>query len=254
MSILKCCNVLGLRCFTMFLRQGFKLQYCFRNSSHPNRVKTKFVLGFHIHPPHGIVPFHRGQAKESWNIDVHILWGNKNPWQFWSQNSVPLFVSRTLPTRRILFQRSLQRPQACSLLCTGPHCNAVSWWMGRTAWQTLFTMDGTPLKRLLDYGQGHISTLFSMDGSAPKHSSLWAGPHRAFITMGGPAPGHSLLWAGPQRARITMGGPAPVPHRARTGPSLLWAGPHRETHYYGRARSGPAFLWAGPPHRLDLTK
>ena len=82
-----------------------------------------------------------------------------------------------------------------------------------------------------------------MDGSAPKHSSLWAGPRRAFITMGGPAPGHSLLRAGPQRARITMGGPAPVPHRARTGPSLLWAGPHRETHYYGRARipmGGPA--------------
>ena len=105
---------------------------------------------------------------------------------------------------------------------------------------TLFTMDGTPLKRLLDYGQGHISTLFSMDGSAPKHSLLWAGPHRArtktfitmggsaagphyygrartrtapgpqraLITMGGPAPGHSLLWAGPQRARIPMGGPA----------------------------------------------
>ena len=82
-----------------------------------------------------------------------------------------------------------------------------------------------------------------MDGSAPKHSSLWAGPRRAFITMGGPAPGHSLLRAGPQRARITMGGPAPVPHRARTGPSSLWAGPHRETHYYGRARipmGGPA--------------
>ena len=95
-------------------------------------------------------------------------------------------------------------------------------------------MDGTPLKRLLDYGQGHISTLFSMDGSAPKHSSLWAGPHRAFITMGGPAPGHSLLRAGPQRARITMGGPAPVPHRAlitmggpAPGDSLLWAGPQR---------------------------
>ena len=93
-------------------------------------------------------------------------------------------------------------------------------------------MDGTSsLKRLLDYGQGHISTLFSMDGSAPKHSSLWEGPA---IIMGGPAPGHSLLRAGPQRARITMGGPAPVPHRAlitmggpAPGDSLLWAGPQR---------------------------
>ena len=103
---------------------------------------------------------------------------------------------------------------------------------------TLFTMDGTPLNRLLDYGQGHISTLFSMDGSAPKHSLLWAGPHGALITMGGPAPGHSLLWdgpaagphyyvrargriaPGPHRALITMGGPAP-------GHSLLWAGPQR---------------------------
>ena len=96
---------------------------------------------------------------------------------------------------------------------------------------TLFTMDGTPLKRLLDYGQGHISTLFSMDGSAPKHSLLWAGLHRArtktFITMGGSAAGphyygraRARTAPGPQRALITMGGPAP-------GHSLLWAGPQR---------------------------
>ena len=103
---------------------------------------------------------------------------------------------------------------------------------------TLFTMDGTTLKRSLNYGQGHISTLFSMDGSAPKHSLLWAGPHRALITMGGPAQRHSLLSdgsaagphyygqvrtrtaPGPHRALISMGGPAP-------GHSLLWAGPQR---------------------------
>ena len=130
--------------------------------------------------------------------------------------------------------------------------------MHGTALQRCFLMNGPDrVANAVYYGRDLVAkTLIRpMDGSAPKHSSLWAGPRRAFITMGGPAPGHSLLRAGPQRARITMGGPAPVPHRARTGPSLLWAGPHRETHYYGRARSGPAFLWAGPPpHRLDLTK
>ena len=101
---------------------------------------------------------------------------------------------------------------------------------------TLFTMDGTPLKRLLDYGQGHISTLFSMDGSAPKHSLLWAGPHRArtktFITMGGPA----LLWAGPHQDRT---GPAAGPHyygRARTGTLITMGGPAAGPHSYGRAR------------------
>ena len=128
--------------------------------------------------------------------------------------------------------------------------------MGRTAWQTLFTMDGTLLKRLLDYGQGHISTLFSMDGSAPKHSSLWAGPHRAFITMGGPhrdihyygrvRSGPALLWAGPRQYRT---GPAPGPHyygRARTGRLITMGGPAAGRIPMG----GPAFLWAGPPHRF----
>ena len=121
--------------------------------------------------------------------------------------------------------------------------------MGRTAWQTLFTMDGTLPKRLLDYGQGHISTLFSMDGSAPKHSSLWAGPHRAFITMGGPhrdihyygrvRSGPALLWAGPRQYRT---GPAPGPHyygRPAPGDSLLWAGPQRARIPMGAHRFRP---------------
>ena len=81
-----------------------------------------------------------------------------------------------------------------------------------------------PAKTLIRLWTGPHFTLFSMDGSAPKHSLLWAGPRRALITMGGPAPGHSLLWdgpaPGPHRALITMGGPAP-------GHSLLWAGPQR---------------------------
>ena len=186
-------------------------------------------------------------------IDVYI-------YTMREQESMAVLIAKFGPT--FCVQNFAHAPHFIPKIIAAPASMLIT--MHGTALQRCFLMNGpdrvanadgtSSLKRLLDYGQGHISTLFSMDGSAPKHSSLWAGPRRAFITMGGPAPGHSLLRAGPQRARITMGGPAPVPHRARTGPSLLWAGPHRETHYYGRARSGPAFLWAGPPHRLDLTK
>lgn len=37
----------------------------------------------------------------------------------------PCIVSKTLPHRRIVVQRSMQRPQACSLIWTGQHCEAV---------------------------------------------------------------------------------------------------------------------------------
>ena len=52
-----------------------------------------------------------------------------------------IFVPGTLPHRRILFQRSLQRPQACSLLWPGPHRHAVYYDRDRTG--TLITMAGT---------------------------------------------------------------------------------------------------------------
>ena len=50
-SILKCCNVLRSRCRKQCSeKKRVELPFCFRNCSHPNRVKTKFVLGFHVHP------------------------------------------------------------------------------------------------------------------------------------------------------------------------------------------------------------
>ena len=74
----------------------------------------------------------------------------------------PIFVSRTLPTRRILFQRSLQRPQACSL----------------------------------NYGRDRIATLFP-DGRA-RTMQEWAGPRGNAVYYGrDPAKTLIRLWTGP---------------------------------------------------------
>ena len=164
------------------------------------------------------------------------LWGNKNPWQFWSQKSVPFLCPELCP-RAAFIPKIIAAPasmlttmdgtalQRCFLMDGPAPCRN-----GPDRVATLFTMHGTPLKRLLDYGQGHISTLFSMSPHQNIHyygrartgpSLLWAGPHRDIHYYGRVHSGPAFLWAGP--------------HQDRTGPSLLWTGPHRDTHYYGRA-------------------
>ena len=106
-----------------------------------------------------------------------------------------IFVPRTLPHRRILFQRSLQRPQACSLL------DAV---YGRDRTGTFITIWPGPHRDRADtliYGRDRTEMLFTMAGTAPGRSLLWPGPHRDTHYYGrdrtGTALTHSLLWPGP---------------------------------------------------------
>ena len=110
-----------------------------------------------------------------------------------------IFVPRTLPHRRILFQRSLQRPQACSLLWPGPHRDAVYYGRDRTG--TFITIWPGPHRDRADtliYGRDRTETLFTMAGTAPGRSLLWPGPHRDTHYYGrdrtGTALTHSLLW------------------------------------------------------------
>ena len=143
-----------------------------------------------------------------------------------------IFVPRTLPHRRILFQSSLQRPQACSLLWPGPHRDAVY------------------------YGRDRTGTLITMAGTAP-------GPRWHTHYIAGATLRCSLLWPGPRRDAVYCG-------RDRTGTLIITMagtapGPRWHTHYYGRdctemlftmAGTAPGrwLLWPGPAHRLDLTK
>ena len=158
------------------------------------------------------------------------LWGNKNPWQFWSQKSVP-FLCPALCPRAAFYSKDHRSARKhahyygrdrIATLFPDAQARTMHEWAGPRGNAVYYGRD--PAKTLIRLWTGPHFTLFSMDGSAPKHSLLWAGPRRALITMGGPAPGHSLLWdgpaPGPHRALITMGGPAP-------GHSLLWAGPQR---------------------------
>ena len=112
-----------------------------------------------------------------------------------------IFVPRTLPHRRILFQRSLQRPQACSLLWPGPHRDAV---YGRDRTGTFITIWPGPHRDRADtliYGRDRTETLFTMAGTAPGRSLLRPGLHRDTHYYGrdrtGAALTHSLLWPGP---------------------------------------------------------
>ena len=112
-----------------------------------------------------------------------------------------IFVPRTLPHRRILFQRSLQRPQACSLLWPGPHRDAVYYGRDRTG--TFITIWPGPHRDRADtliYGRDRTETLFTMAGTAPGRSLLWPGPRRDTHYYGrdrtGTALTHSLLWPG----------------------------------------------------------
>ena len=161
-----------------------------------------------------------------WSGDplIYILWGNKNPWQFWSQKPAPFLC-----------------PELCRIAAfySKAHCSAR--------------------KHAHYYGRDRTGTQFTMAGTAPGHSSLWPGPHRdradtliilpgphwdalyygrdrtgTQFTVAGTAPGHSLLlWPGPHRDRadtlITMAGTA-------LRCSLLWPGPHRDADCYGRDR------------------
>ena len=171
-----------------------------------------------------------------------------------------IFVPRTLPHRRILFQRSLQRPQACSLLWPGPHRDTHHYGQDRTG--TLITMAGTapgprwhthyygrtalrrsllwpgPHRDAVYYGRDRTGTLITMAGTAPGprwHTHCYGRDRTRtqFTMVAGTAPGRSLLWPGPHRDRadtlITMAGTAP-------GRSLLWPGPHRDADCYGRDR------------------
>ena len=124
-----------------------------------------------------------------------------------------IFVPRPLPHRRILFQRSLQRPQAYSLL------DAV---YGRDRTGTFITIWPGPHRDRADtliYGRDRTETLFTMAGTAPGRSLLWPGPHR------------DTHYYGRDRADtlITMAGTA-------LRCSLLWPGPHRDADCYGRDR------------------
>ena len=132
-----------------------------------------------------------------------------------------IFVPRTLPHRRILFQRSLQRPQACSLLWPGPHRDAV---YGRDRTGTFITIWPGPHQDRADtliYGRDRTETLFTMAGTAPGRSLLWPGPHRDTHYYGRDRTGTALTH------------------------SLLWPGPHWDALYYGRDRTGTLIAMAG---------
>ena len=132
-----------------------------------------------------------------------------------------IFVPRTLPHRRILFQRSLQRPQACSLLWPGPHRDAV---YGRDRTGTFITIWPGPHRDRADtliYGRDRTETLFTMAGTAPGRSLLWPGPHRDTHYYGRDRTGTALTH------------------------SLLWPGPHWDALYYGRDRTGTLIAMAG---------
>ena len=100
-----------------------------------------------------------------------------------------IFVPRTLPHRRILFQRSLQRPQACSLLWPGPHRDAFYYGRDRTGTHQNFAASPHFIPKII---AAPASMLITMAGTAPGRILLWPGPRR-----------DSSLWPGPHRDALT---------------------------------------------------
>ena len=92
---------------------------------------------------------------------IYILWGNKNPWQFWSQKSVPFSCPELCP-RAAFYSKD--------------HCSAR--------------------KHAHYYGRDRIATLFP-DGRA-RTMQEWAGPRGNAVYYGrDPAKTLIRLWTGP---------------------------------------------------------
>ena len=158
------------------------------------------------------------------HIYIYILWGNKNPWQFWSQKSAPFLC-----------------PELCRIAAfySKDHCSArkhAHYWtqyMGGTApgHSSLYGRDRT----------GTALTHSSMAGTALRRSLLWPGLHRDAVYYGRDRTG----------TLITMAGTAPGP-RWHTH----YYGRDRTEMLFTMAGTAPGrwLLWPGPTHRLDLTK